>query len=552
METKKKNWSKVIALAAVIVIVLSAATIGIMAAAGVFRSDKKEAFKLLAQVPDKLNRSYTGDYVGMAELAKQCAEKGSSASVTLSKLKLDKALAEEMPISDLDAYTLQIDSRSDVQNQKASALIGLSKGDDRISVVTYTDKDKVCLALPELCEGKFLSIASGEQNGSSDSALGQNKDIMDYANSKGYQKFSTDLREFLEDEVAEVQGGMDCETTGEQSYRLTIPKDSLNKVMEDFYTFMSGQEATVKFINFYMNLLGSQAGQLSGADEDEGVGMGDDWNWNEALEESPDGGGSADEGMSIADYARDFDLLAVLKETFDTWSKSTSDFSFDVVGDNGSLRQIATNFTVNECPVSFQMNFGGTEENSEVSFVAEVTDHDEKAKMEIVKKNVKADTYKDSTEFHLDGGSDILDSKLDLSLAETVDPKENTYLMEITADIGGGKFEIGAKGQIKNLNPGKSVSYALDEIAAAVNGETLCSMAMDVSMGVFEGDVEPPTGQEIVVSNQGLTGSGDVMNYYIEALSNGASILAKWGLLDMGDLAGLMGGNGPTSYSSIS
>ena len=85
-----------------------------------------------------------------------------------------------------------------------------------------------------------------------------------------------------------------------------------------------------------------------------------------------------------------------------------------------------------------------------------------------------------------------------------------------------------AEGLVKNLNPGKSVSYELKKVSLGMEGEQLLTMAMDLTLGTLEGEIEPPAGEEIDMTDD----DPKAEEFSEELMQNGISLLSKWGLYD--------------------
>lgn len=480
MKTKNKGRFEAVILAVVIVVITAAVSVGVMASTGFFRSDKQSALELLAQAPEKLSRSYIDEHMGTQKLMKACMENGSSANIHLSDFKLSKEIMEEDASGfDLSKYEMQIDAQASADGKKASTLFNLSKGDDRLSVVSYTDEDKSCVAFPELSPGKVLTTDKKklEESLSGDS-YNLIKSRMEYLTSANYKEFGKAFEEFLKDEVNKVYKELSCEETEDDTYCLTVPKSTLDTVFGDFYSFMSEQKDTVDFINAY-------------------------------LEEEETG-----------------DFLTLLKKAVDKLTKESSDFTFYVKGKGKDLSKVSFDVTLDGDPYSFSMDFEG-KEDCKAKLLLETTQDKEEISVEVVMKDEKAGLLKESIELNL-LIDDISFGKF--SYTTTIDPKDNKCNMELILNAEAEEvLRMEAEGLVKNLNPGKSVSYEMKKVSLGIDGEQLLTMAVDLTLGTLEGEIEPPKGEEIDMTDYD---DPKAEEFSEELMQNGISLLSKWGLYD--------------------
>lgn len=490
MRTKNKGKFEAVMLAVVIIVVTAAVGVGVMASTGFFKSDKKSALELLAQVPEKISRSYVNDHIGTEKLMKACMENGSTANIHMSDFKLNKAVAEEFASGfDLSQYVMKVDAQSSADGKKSSTLFSLAKGDDRLSVVSYLDDDKSYIAFPELSEGKVLTMnkKKWEESGY---ALLNNK--MEYMTSAKYKEFGKSFKKFIQDEVSKVYKELSCEETEQDTYQLTIPKDTLDTVFDDFCNFMSGQKDTVEFINEYLM---------------------DDYEIINGYEEE-----------EVEDF------LTLLKKAVETLKKESSDFTLYVKGKGKELSKVGFDVTLNGDPYSLSLDFEG-EEDCKAQLLLKTIQEKEEISIQIVMKDDKADLLKESIEVNV-LIDDISFGKF--SYITTIDPKDNKCNMELLLTVEAEELlRIEAEGLVKNLNPGKSVSYELKKVSLGTEGEQLLTMALDLTMGTLEGSIEPPKGEEIDMTD---IDDPKAEAFAEEIMQNGLSLLSEWGLLDDDEL----------------
>lgn len=501
---EKKKTGKIIALVVAIVLVAAATTVGVMAATGVFKSNKAKAFELLNQAADKLSWSATGEYVGTSELNESWSEKGVSTNVQISNLQLDSSL--ELDDLELSKYTLGMDAQHDTKNTKTSAVISLAKGDSKLSMNYYVDSEKIAFTLPELINGKVFKMNLDDMKDS----MAENE--MPEVNPATLQKFEEDCLDFVKEELEKIHDEITCETlTGDKAgYKLTIPKATMDEVMNDLVTFMTGQEDMVNFINSYVAKM--------------------------TYKLKEDGS---------AESTTEFDLMSTLKMAAATVSQYTQDFDFNVYGENGSLTGLETSAAIEEVPVTVSLEFDGEKNNSTVTLKAGVNYDGQDVGVTLTKKDTKADTC--VSEFALDVTAAGL-SIGTLKLTETINPSDNSYSLDGSLNAMG--IEMGsltANGSIKDMKQGSSVNYVLDDVSLTVDGIKYISFAMDVKMGVLENSsIEPPQGEEVEFKD-----STSLEQYSEEIGENAIKIITDWGLLEY-VLGSAMTGEGDDSLSLLS
>ncbi|MCI8791759.1 MAG: hypothetical protein HFG38_03005 [Eubacterium sp.] len=479
MKVKNRGKIETAIIAVVILVVTAAVSVGVMASVGFFKSDKETALELLAQVPKKLSRSYVSDHVGTGEMIRASMEKGSSASVRLSGLKFnDKIMKEAGTDFDFSKFVFQAEIQTSADRTKSNTLLNLSKGDERLSVVAYMDEDKTCTAFPELSPGKVVVVDKREWESLSEDSgvVDLLESRMDYMTNRKYNEFGKAFEKFLWDEVKKVYDELSCKETEKDTYRLTVPKSALDTVFHDFYHFMSEQKETVDFLNMYL-------------DEED-------------------------------------DLLSFLEEAVEKITSESSDFIFYVKGSEKDVSRVSFEVTLNGNPYSLSMDFEG-KEDSKAQLQLKTKQDGENISLDIVMKDTKTDNLSESLDAHL-LIDDISFGKL--SYLAVIDPKDNKYKSEITLDaVGEEVFSIKAEGLVKNLNPGKSVSYDLKNVSLRVEGDKILSAAVNVTLGTLEGEIEPPKGEEI----DGTDLEDPKQDAFAEEImQNGFSMLSKWGLYD--------------------
>lgn len=485
MKVKSRGKIEAAILAVVIVVISAAVSVGVMASVGFFKSDKASALELLSQVPEKLSRSYVSGHMGTEELIRASMEKGSSASIRLSGLKFsDKIMKEAGTDFDFSKFAFQADIQTSADRTKSSTLFNLSKGDERLSVVAYMDEDKTCTAFPELSPGKVIVVDKRDGESLTEESYAEDllESRMDYMANRIYNEFGKAFEKFLRDEVEKVYDELSCQETEKDTYRLTVPKSTLDTVFHDFYHFMSEQKDTVDFLNLYLE------------EEDEG------------------------------------DFLSLLEEVVEKITRESSDFVFYVKGSGKDVSSVSFEVTLNGNPYSLSMDFEG-KEDCKAQLQLKTKQDGENICLDIVMKDTKTDNLTESIDAHL-LIDDISFGKL--SYLADFNPKDNQYRTEISLDaVGEEVFRLKAEGLVKNLNPGKSVSYDLKNVSLRVEGDKILTAAVNVTLGTLEGEIEPPKGEEI----DGTDLEDPKRDAFAEeVMQNGLSLLSKWGLLNDDEL----------------
>lgn len=494
METRKTG--KIIALIVAIVVVVAGVSVGVMAATGVFSSGKQKAFDLLAQAPEKILYSSMDEYIGSPDMIKEMLEKGGQTSFKISDLTLDSSIA---PTGlDLSGFSAELSAKSDKAENKTSMSANIAKGDSKLSLNCYTDKEKVVLSLPELVSGKVFKIdlAAMKEALSSMQAMTTASPEM--------EEFAEDMEEFFEDEIKKVKDDIDCEKlSGDKNgYKLTVKKESMDTVMNDFVEFLTEHESVVTTINTYMKtFMYTLAGETAG---------------------------------------EDFDLIKTVKEVTSKLSQYTQDFSFEVYHVAGKLTGLQTTFMAEMIPFKATVDFEGDKENSTVTMKIMAEQNGQEAGMTLIKKNKKADTYESSCSYDISAAGS---SVVTFEMTESINPSDNSYALDwgISAE-GNEAIKLKANGAIKDLKQGSYANLVLDDVSASVNGVEYVKMALDIKIGVADGNIEPPQGEEVTVKS-----GTEILPYMTEAQTALTKIMSDWGI----DPSALTGAYNPLGYSAL-
>ncbi|MCH5251730.1 MAG: hypothetical protein J1F22_02040 [Lachnospiraceae bacterium] len=475
MENKKTG--KIIALIVAIVIVVAGASVGVMAARGVFSSGKQEAFDLLAQAGDKLSESPINDYLGYAELTKSMNEESSMIDMQISNLQLDPTIAPTGV--DLSEFTAELGSQYDVKEQKTNVTLNIAKGGSTLSANIYEDKDKMIVSVPELVNGKVFQL---------DPKMGES--VSSQANmqtlpSEDIKEFQEDIIEFFEKEIEKLKDDMSCEKLEDdkEGYQLTITKEAMDTMINDFVAFMEGQEKVVGWINSYAKTLGQTLPSSNGTEN--------------------------------------FDLISGLKTIAEELSKYTQDFTFSVYGENGNLTGLETVIAVENTPFTISLTFEGEKGNSTATLKISGQDASGTGSLTVVKKSMEGDTLDTALTADL-SVNDI--SFGTLSFTESLSKADNGYsFIGTVSSMGSELANFTCTGSVKDLKPGSYVDVILDDVSLEVQGKKLFSLAIDTKIGKLDGSVEPPEGETVEVKS--LT---DYAPYATEIQMGIIKLMADW------------------------
>ncbi|MCH5265434.1 MAG: hypothetical protein J1F02_06015 [Lachnospiraceae bacterium] len=491
----KRRAGGIIGLIAALVIVVAGASIGIMAAVGVFSSDKAKAFQLLAQAPEKLSYSSVDEQLGISQLWENMSDKGSSLALSLSNLALrDEDGDIDLGIGKLSEYTVNMSAKGDTDGRSRMSF-GVEKAGTPVTMNMYMDKEKIYYSMPELIKGKvFSSDYSNPDTG----MMVRMPENLDPAHIEQYQEA---LAEFFKKEMEQLQEEITCEPLDgdRDGYKLTISKLALNTVLNDLVEFLSAdeQKEMVQAINEYMQLV-MEPYMLYELEDTYGLG-----------------------GI------QSFDLISNVRTITNTLSQYTQDFSFNVYGDGDDLTGIEVSGEMEGVLAKLNLDFSGVEGNSTATLTADISASGKSVgTLTVIFKDTKMDTSETTITVDVETMGVSVGG---LTIKQTFNSSNNAYGCEIIANEKG--KEVGglrAKGTVKDLNPGSYVDYVMDEVSLFEEDLTYLSMALDIKLGVLEGSIEPLEGEEIPVKedNSGLNA------YQNELMQNFMKIAAAWGLRD--------------------
>lgn len=471
---------KIIIVIAAIIVVCAGGAAGVMAAMGVFRSDKADAMKLLAQAPERLSWTSTGEYVGDTELLKAMYEKGSKVDISLENLKI--AEVENAKGSDakqmsefFDGFKMGLSGNTDaagrflmnIHAEKNSIPVNINYFSDASNLGTFY------LSAPEIIADKVFKVESGVSPAMSNLDMTM------------FQKFYIDATEFVQEEAVKVAEDISCDKMADGGYEVTIPKDAVVKALEDTMPFMEGQAGIVNYINTLAN--------------------------------------------NVED---NYDFLAKMRGEIEEMKAQAKDISLLVYGNGKDLASIKL-ADANDKDEVISLEFGGQKGDSTATLKfgsAEQT-------VSLTIKDEKKEKYATSFVLEMSG-----DARGKISCTETINPSDNSCEIEMAIDDSSETEDLypitfTARGSVKDIKKGSYADYVLDDVVVSQKGEEVCTMSMDIKVGVQDGEVKALEGKEVEIKDS----DSDVFSSYEnEAYMALANIAIKWGLISESDMSDMM------------
>lgn len=487
------RMGQIIALIAVAVIVVGGISVGIMAAMGVFASDKEKAFRLLSQAPEKIFHSSVADELEIGQLLENMGKNGSDMTISLNPVSVttpDGTMdsIDEMGIGKLSDYTAGISVKTDTEG-KSLMNVSLEKAGTPLSMNYYMDTERISYSLPELLSGKVLSADYKNLEGA-------NSPLKNYDAEK-IKEYEEAFAGFFADEFVMIKDEIECEKC-EGGYTLTIPRESMDAALNDFQEFLESdeQKELVQDVNDYVNGLTSMRYTYQTGDGEES-----------------------------------FDLLSSVRMAVSTLIQYTQDFTFNVYGEDNEFEGLETTLKDSGITAVIKLDITGGEEDSTVNLTADLSSDDsgEKIVAKALLRNTKDDICETSLDFDIASAGTSLGS---FTFRETFNSSDNTCNFKgALLEQGQESFSIEGKGAVKDLKPGSYLDYALDEISIKADGDT-CTAAMnlDIKMGELEESIKPLEGEEISITKD--TAETEMSKYTEEVATNLSKILEAWGIND--------------------
>ncbi len=492
---KKKNV-KVIVLIIAIAVVLISTSAGVMFAFGVFSSDKAKAFDLLKQAPEKMMYTSSGEYIGSTEMTKGMLEHGMNLDVKYSNLQIGGLPETRNGImSVIDKMEIDLGLQFDMENQKGRFNFGAGTNGSNINLQAYAslpDK-KLAVAIPELLKDKVFTLTADK-----DSGQGQIQKVQDAL--KQVSELKESFSEHLEEQGEEVYSGTVCEKV-DNGYRLTIPKNVTNDVINSLFNYVEEQKVGVEALE---SALGVEKGSVASA----------------------------------------------LKQLLPELTKSTADFTFDVYGERGKLTGLKVDIKGNPgTEIAFDMTFAENKNQSSMSVAMVAKNNGQNlGKLEMKRNSTEDDRCEDSISYKVtDTDGEVL---MDCQSTITLDKSTKAVTVKGSSKSLDVETELSAKGSIKNLDKGKCVTYQLDEMKTKTNslaGSQEFTCSAELTQGVLDGEITAPKGEEIPINQQLLQTFSE--KYSQELMLSALDIMSKWGI-NLNDLMNSYTWNGDSALGN--
>ncbi len=492
---KKKNV-KVIVLIIAIAVVLISTSAGVMFAFGVFSSDKAKAFDLLKQAPEKMMYTSSGEYIGSTEMTKGMLEHGMNLDVKYSNLQIGGLPETRNGImSVIDKMEIDLGLQFDMENQKGRFNFGAGTNGSNINLQAYAslpDK-KLAVAIPELLKDKVFTLTADK-----DSGQGQIQKVQDAL--KQVSELKESFSEHLEEQGEEVYSGTVCEKV-DNGYRLTIPKNVTNDVINSLFNYVEEQKVGVEALE---SALGVEKGSVA----------------------------------------------STLKQLLPELTKSTADFTFDVYGERGKLTGLKVDIKGNPgTEIAFDMTFAENKNQSSMSVAMVAKNNGQNlGKLEMKRNSTEDDRCEDSISYKVtDTDGEVL---MDCQSTITLDKSTKAVTVKGSSKSLDVETELSAKGSIKNLDKGKCVTYQLDEMKTKTNslaGSQEFTCSAELTQGVLDGEITAPKGEEIPINQQLLQTFSE--KYSQELMLSALDIMSKWGI-NLNDLMNSYTWNGDSALGN--
>lgn len=470
---EKKSKGKLIALICSLVVVVGLATTGIvLAATGVlFGSDKKAAFDLLAQAPEKLTWSAVNEQLGFPELYEAMFEKGMDIDFKISDMKVSEGE------TDLSGFSVDFGAQIDLANKKAGGKMSMGKEGANVSGEVYAslEEKKIAFSLPELIKGKAFTMTANDA---------ESKDALDSVSSvlavlpdlqKSFGEYLTEQGDALYEET-------EC-TDIADGYRLTVKKESMDEALNQLRTYVNEQQDTIGTIE---EKLGMSKGTIS----------------------------------------------AAVSMMIPSLTAYTKDFTFEVYGENGKLTGISTNIKVEDAECKISAKCTENENQHEVNANIDVLQNGTSVgTLAYTGSSKKGDVCEDTRKVTVSASGTELGA---YEVRQTLDVKNNNaFAMNASMSADGTDLmTMTASGSVKNLEPGKCVTLQYDEVnteqKSLYGSSTSMSYGMEATLAVLDGDVSSASGEEVAVTPDNIE---EVLDSYTEEVQkNMMAIITKWGI----------------------
>lgn len=472
---KRRSKGKVIALILSIVVVVGLLTTGIVLAAtgklsDLFTSDKAKAFQLLSQAPEKMTETAIGEQLGQKELYEAMLEKGIDMNLKVSDMNIPED--EEV---DLSGYSVELDAQVDLSDKKMGGKLAVEKNGTSLSAQGYAslEEKKVAFSLPELIAGKSFSMTATDSE--SQDTLNQIQEILSLL--PDLQESFTEYVETQGDALYEATECTDIDT----GYRLMIPKAAMDQVLNDFKTYLTEEQDTIHTIEENLEL--------------------------------PSG-----------------TIYSAINSAIPTFTSYTKDFTFEVYGEDGELTGLQSTIQVDGGECRINASFRDSDEQRNVTISLVLDDGSSAGEITYTLNTKKGDVCEDSIQFVVAADGVTAYS---MNTKQTLDLKNNNaYTMDSSIEImGEGNATVTGRGSIKNLEPGKCVTMAFDEISLSDDLGIKMSYGMESTLSVLDGEVAALSGEEVAITPE--TAESVLKGYASDMQTKLIEVMTSWRLTDL-------------------
>lgn len=430
--------------------ILAGSLLGMIAAAlvvvavikvtALLNNPESEALVLLAQLPDKVSKSYEDEFLGIAAFEENSREKGNAANIKLSGAKVNEEAIDDIGskipalknaavfLRSFQGCSCSIDIASREQQGIRKMSGTLVKGNAEFHAEAYEDGDSYQYVLPELLPGKV--ITSG-------------KPIIASANKT---QLRNDFSEFVLKEYKKTKEDISCRKSREtaETYEFTIPSAVLAVWVQDFSDFLKSK-----------------------SDISTGNGQSKE--------------GSVD--SALADLAEQL-------------ANESSEYLFCVRGSEGVLTSLSFGAKTQHAALLAELTISVSEEKNgnTAKLTYENSDSSGNSRLEVMRRNAKSDVYENEWEIVLRTSR----ASFDVNTRQVIDASDNSYYVEAGVNLNGTKVaDIVMDGSIKDIVEGESVHYIVDDITVSSGEKELLSMKAEVQKTMLDYKWDKPEGEEI-------------------------------------------------------
>lgn len=431
-------------LLGILAVVLAA---GILKVTGILKNSEADALALLAQLPDKISKSYEDEFLGTEAFEEKSREKGSVTSIKLANVKVNKEVADNMSsiipsvgnaalfLNTFRDCTCSVDIASDEQQGLRKVSGTLYKGDTKLQAEVYAEGDTLQYVLPEILPGKVIS---------------QENNVM---GNKKKEQLQKEFTEFLLNEYDKTKDDISCRKSREttESYEFIISSSTLSIWVQDFVEFLKAENEIAAITN-YIGKLNGQGGEYDG--------------------------------------------VSALEDLAEQLSKESAEYRLCVRGSEGELTSVSFGTKAEEAafPAELTVSVSEEENASTVKLIYERKGADGNSRWEITRRNGKSDVYENEFDVVIRTNQ----TSIAVNTMQVVNPSDHSYNAETTIKWHGTKVaDIVVDGSVKDIVEGESIHYILDDVTVSVGDKEFLTMAVDVQNKLLDYKLEKPEGEEV-------------------------------------------------------